>query len=111
MLFSSLYVATTTGQEDTWDRVTPVDGPVKASVEEMDWKKINTEQIDDHSPGGVFALGGSAEHRNVGHDNYVILRAHRLLLAEHVHALGIEAERSIWILNNILLGPGLAAID
>lgn len=66
------------------------------------------EEVYDYSPGSVFALGGRAEHRNVGHDNYVILRAHRLFLAEHVHALGIEAERSIWVLNNILLGPGLS---
>lgn len=70
--------------------------------------KIVYKEVYDHSPGSVFALGGSAEHRNVGHDNDVILRAHRLLLAEHVHALGIKAKRSIWVLNNIFLGPGLS---
>lgn len=57
----------------------------------------------------MFTLGGGTEHGDVGHNDDVILGADRLLLAEHVHALRIKAERAIGILDNVLLGPGLAA--
>lgn len=59
----------------------------------------------------MFALRRRTEHRDVGHDDHVVLAARRQFIAEHVHALLVEAEGAVFVVYDVDLLPCLAGSD
>lgn len=54
----------------------------------------------------MFTLGGGTQHGNIGHNDHIVIRAHRQFFTEDIDFLEAIGEGAVVVLHNVHLFPG-----